>query len=555
MLAVEVALRLAMPTLTTAATGTATMRDLERPGRSPVMSTKGMAATSHPLSSQVAIDILKAGGNALDAAIAACAMQCVVEPGSTGIGGDCFAMYAPGGRTKDVVCFNGSGRAPAAATREKLEELGVTELIRTSPHSVIVPGAVDAWATLNRDHGKLPLADLLQPAIDAARNGYPITQRVHADFGKNDAHLDSDENLKAIYKSDGNIPPLGSLHKNPKLGEALAKIAVGGRDAFYTGDLAQEMVDTLQAKGGLHTMEDFANAKGTYETPISTEYKGKTILECPPQGQGVIALLMLNMASRTTLGDDLLAVDRIHTELEICRRGYASRGLYLADPAKVDVPVGRLLSGDYAQQLVDDIDPANAQHPSDALQLKPHHDTVYITVVDEDRNVASFINTLFWGFGGGITTPEHGIVLTNRGEGFVLEEGHPNCIAPGKRPLHTIIPAMVAEGDRITMGFGVMGGEYQAMGHLQFLTRVLHNGMDVQEAQDWPRWMVDPFTGEVEIESAVPDEVFEALKARGHNIARATAPIGGSQAIAIDWNQGVLTGGSDPRKDGCAIGY
>ncbi|EFL88597.1 gamma-glutamyltransferase [Ahrensia sp. R2A130] len=531
------------------------MRDLERPGRSPVMSTNGMAATSHPLSSQVAIDILKAGGNALDAAIAACAMQCVVEPGSTGIGGDCFAMYAPAARTKDVICFNGSGRAPAAATREKLAELGVTEFTRTSAHSVIIPGAIDAWATLNADHGKLPLADLLQPAIDAARNGYPISQRVHADFEKNADHLDSDENLKAIYKPGGKIPPLGSVHKNPKLAEAMAKIAAGGRDAFYTGALAQEMVDTLQAKGGLHTMEDFASAKGTYETPISTQYEGKTVLECPPQGQGVIALLMLNMASSTTLGSEVLSADRIHNELEICRRGYASRGIYLADPAQADVPVDGLLSAEYARQLVDDIDPVQAKHLSDALNLKPHHDTVYITVVDKDRNVASFINTLFWGFGSGITTPEHGIILTNRGEGFVLEEGHPNCIAPGKRPLHTIIPGMVADGDKISMGFGVMGGEYQAMGHLQFLSRTLHDGMDVQEAQDWPRWMVDPYTGEVEIEGAVPQDVFEELQKRGHNIARATGPIGGSQAVEIDWENGVLIGGSDPRKDGCAIGY
>ena len=530
------------------------MRNLELPGRSPVMATNGMAATSHPLSSQAAIDVLKAGGNALDGAIAACAVQCVVEPGSTGIGGDCFALYSAGAST-DIVAYNGSGRAPAAATVEKLNELGVEKLERTSPHSVIIPGAVDAWARLNADHGKMPLAELLQPAINCARHGYPISQRVHRDFVANVEHLQSDENLARIFLPGGQVPALGSLHKNPGLADALEMIAREGRDVFYRGELAREMVETLQAKDGLHTMADFEGAQGTYETPVTADFRGNTIHECPPQGQGVIALLMLNMASQMDVDPNMLSVDRIHAELETCRRGYAARGRFLADPAHVDVPVAELLSKEYAAQLVADIDPEKAKHPQDALNLPPHKDTVYISVVDKDRNVCSFINTVFWPWGGGITTPKHAIVLTNRGEGFVMEKGHPNCIAPGKRPLHTIIPGMVSRDGRITMSFGVMGGEYQAMGHLQFLTRVFDYGLDVQAAQDAPRWMVDPFTGDVEIESTVPAETITALSARGHTIAPAVTPIGGSQAIAIDWENGVLTGGSDPRKDGCAIGY
>ncbi len=527
------------------------MRNLELPGRSPVNATNGMAATSNPLSTQSAIDVLKAGGNAMDAAIAAVAVQCVVEPGSTGIGGDCFALFAPEGKTK-VHAFNGSGRAPAAATVEKLAELGVTQLERTSPHSVIIPGAVDAWCQLNADHGTMPLADLLKPAVDYARNGYPVGSRVASDWASNADHLASDENLARIFLP---APAAGTIHKQPGLADALEAIGREGREVFYEGHLAVEMVETLQAKGGLHTLEDFAEAKGEYVTPINTRYRGHTIVECPPQGQGMIALLLMNMMEIAPVADDMLSAERIHLELEACRRGYASRGVYLGDPAQVDVPVDALLSKAYAKQLFDDIDPDRSKHPTNALDLPPHKDTVYISVVDKDRNAVSFINTLFWGWGGGITTPKSGIVLTNRGEGFVLEKGHPNCIAPRKRPLHTIIPAMVQKDDKTIMSFGVMGGEYQAMGHMQFLTRYFDYGLDIQETQDAPRWMVDPFTGEVEIEGAVPDAVVEALRAKGHTINRAAGPIGGSQGIAINWETGVLTGGSDPRKDGCAMGW
>ncbi|MEL7274514.1 MAG: gamma-glutamyltransferase [Pseudomonadota bacterium] len=530
------------------------MRNLHAPGRSPAMATNGMAATSHALATQVAVDILKAGGNAMDAAIAACATQCVVEPGSTGIGGDCFALFAKEGKP-DVVAYNGSGRAPAAASLAKLRELGVTKLERTSAHSVIIPGAVDAWCRLNADHGKMAMAEILQPAIDYARGGYPITQRVHFDFKGQEEHLRSDENLARIFLPGGKVPPMGSVHKNEGLADALEMIGREGQDCFYRGELAREMVETLQANGGLHTMDDFANAAGTYEKTITTEYRGNIIHECPPQGQGVIALLMLNVMKHMPADEPLLSVERIHRELELCRRGYAARSHYLADPAQVDVAVNELLSDDFARQIADAISMEKAVPVADEVKLQPHKDTVYISVVDKDRNCASFINTVFHGWGGGITTPKHNIVFTNRGQGFVLEEGHPNCIAPNKRPLHTIIPGMVERDGKITMSFGIMGGEYQAMGHLQFLTRVMDYGMDVQEAQDAPRWMVDPFTGEVEMENTVDAATVEKLRALGHVVEMAKVPVGGSQAIAIDWETGVLTGGSDPRKDGCAIGW
>lgn len=529
------------------------MRNLELPGRSPVHATNGMASTSHTLSTQVAVDVLKSGGNAMDAAIAACAVQCVVEPGSTGIGGDNFCLYSPGGGD-NIIGYNGSGRAPAAATAEKLAELGVTKLERTSPHSVIVPGAVDAWCQLNADHGTMKLSELLQPAIDLARNGYPVSSRVHFDWASSKAHLQSDENLARIFLPGGNVPNVGSLHHQPGLADALEMIGKEGRDAFYRGELATEIVDTLQGKGGLHTREDFANAKGEYVTPISSNFRDHTIHECPPNGQGVIALLLLNLFEGAPKSD-MLSAERIHFELEACARAYGVRDHVLADPAQSEVPMEELLSKAYADILRGTIDPSKKTELGDSLPLPRHKDTVYITVVDKDRNSCSFINTLFWSWGGGITTPKHGIVLTNRGEGFVLDPSHPNCIAPNKRPLHTIIPGMITKNGKTVMSFGVMGGEYQAMGHAQFLSRYFDYGLDIQEAQDAPRFMVDPFDGSAEVESAVPDEVFEKLKSMGHDIHRPDKPVGGSQAIAIDWESGVLTGGSDPRKDGCALGY
>ncbi len=529
------------------------MRDLQQPGRSPVYARSSMAATSHPLSSQVAIDVLKDGGNAMDAAIAACAVQGVVEPGSTGIGGDCFVLYAVVG-SPEVIAYNGSGRAPKAATLARLREQGVEALTRTSPHSVIVPGAVDAWTQLNADHGTRPLAELLQPAIEMARDGYPVSPRVHADWRKNEEHLRTNDALARIFLPDDKVPAVGSIHYQTELAQTLEQIGREGRDAFYNGALAQEMVDTLQGLGGLHTMEDFATAKGDYVTTITSDFAGETIHECPPNGQGVIALLLMNMM-RHAPDMPMLSADRIHLELEACRRAYGARGVHLADPAQVTVPVETLLSENYARALFDDIAMDSVKTIQPATLATEHRDTVTISVVDKDRNAVSFINTLFWGWGSGITTPKSGIVLTNRGEGFVLEEGHPNCIAPGKRPLHTIIPGMLRRDGRTSMSFGVMGGEYQAMGHMQFLTRHLDYGLDVQEAQDAPRWMVDPYTGVVEIEDTVPVEIVEELRQRGHDIAYAANPIGGSQAIRIDWENGVLIGGSDPRKDGCAIGY
>ena len=534
---------------------TSFMRDLELPGRSPVHAPIGMAATSNPLSTQVAIDVLKNGGNAMDAAVAACAVQCVVEPQSTGIGGDCFCLFSQEG-APEIVAFNGSGKAPAAANVEWYQSHDIKSIDARSPHAVTVPSAIDAWNQLVRDHGRRDLGELLQPAIGYARDGYPIHSRVYSDFVQNESLLRAEQSTAAVFLPNNKIPVVGQRHIQPALAKTLQKIAEGGRDAFYSGDVAGHLVEYLQSKGGLHTLSDFAAVQGNYVDAISTNFRDHTIFECPPNGQGVIALLLLNIMSGFTPDSaNPITADRLHLELEAARLAYRSRTIYVGDPAFSDIPVEELLSEAFADQLRGMINPHKASEPPEDIHLPRHEDTVYITVVDKDRNACSFINTLFMSFGSGLVEPETGVVLHNRGNGFVIDPSSPNCIAGGKRPLHTIIPGMANKNDRLAMSFGVMGGQYQAFGHMQFLTRLLDYGMDIQEAMDAPRTMVNPFTGEVEIERNVPDSIKQELTARGHRVVPAKKPIGGSQAISIDWQQNMLTGGSDPRKDGCVIGY
>ena len=470
-------------------------------------------------------------------------------------GGDCFCLYAPGGTT-DIHAFNGSGRAPAAADLPVLQAGGITRIERFSPHAVTVPGAIDAWCRLSADHGRMPLAEVLAPAIEFAEDGFPVSPVVHVAWSGNTSALAANEASAAAYLVDGAAPAVGTVHRLPALARSLKAIADGGRDAFYRGDIAEDLVECLQELGGLHTKEDFAAATGEYVTPISTGFRDHTVYECPPNGQGVIALLLLNMMQSLDVdAGGPLTLNRIHHEIEAARLAYRTRSVFLADSAFSAVPVEQILSPAYARDLLEAIDPHRAIVPPRDVALPRHPDTVYLTVVDRDRNVCSFINSLFDAFGSCITGPRSGVLLHNRGQGFVMEPGHPNCIAPGKRPLHTLIPAMAARDGRIVLSFGVMGGHYQAFGHMQFLTRHLDFGCDLQEAMDLPRFIPDPFTGDVAMEAAVGEETMQTLMARGHHIVAAGHPVGGAQAIAIDWQNGVLTGASDPRKDGCAIGY
>ncbi|MBY0336050.1 MAG: gamma-glutamyltransferase family protein [Acetobacteraceae bacterium] len=518
-----------------------------------------MAATSMPAATQTALDVLRAGGNALDAAIAAVAVLGVIEPQSTGIGGDCFCLYAPAG-TGQVIAINGSGRAPAAATTEALRAKGVDKLVDTSAHVVTIPGAVSAWEALNTAHGRKSLGELLQPAIRFAEDGFPVLARVAHDWEEAAGKLSANPASAKHYLKDGRAPRMGEVMRFPALGRTLRAIAEKGARGFYEGEVAADMVRTLRALGGLHTEEDFANGlRGAeFVTPIQRRWKGMDIFECPPNGSGIVALMILGMLEGCGApAEGPLSVARMHRHLEAARLGYRDRDAFVADPAQVEVPVEMLLSDRYLHGLAKLIRADRAMDPlplagMDAL-LPKHKDTVYLCVVDEDGNACSFINSLFKSYGSGILAEESGVMLHNRGFGFVMQDGHPNCIAPNKRPMHTIIPGMAMKDGKCVMPFGVMGGHFQPMGQTWLLSNMFDYGMDPQAALDLPR--LYPFDGIIEVERGIPAEACRALEAMGHTLKCIDKPHGGGQAILIDQARGVLIGGTDPRKDGCAAGY
>ncbi|MBT6442426.1 MAG: gamma-glutamyltransferase [Alphaproteobacteria bacterium] len=527
------------------------MRDFQLPGRSPVYGLRGAAATSQPLATGVALDVLKAGGNAIDAAVAACAVLGVVEPQSTGIGGDCFVLYAPEGRVPPVT-INGSGRAPSAATIDWFIEQGIDTIGFQSPHSVTIPGAVGAWAKLVSDHGTRSLGELLQPAVRYAEEGYVVAPRIAADWARNVDKLHACDTAKRIFLPGGKAPVAGQVHRQPELAQTLARIGEGGRDAFYTGEVAEDIVGYLRSLGSLMTLDDFAAYEPQYVDPISTNYRGYDVYECPPNGQGVVALIMLNILA----GFDLASMEssgaqRLHLEAEATRLAYRDRAGLLADPDLVNVPVEHLLSADYAERMRSLIDPSRAMTRMPPAGGTQHRDTVYLTVVDDKGGAVSFINSTFHSFGSGLCAPKSGVMLQNRGASFLIDPEHPNQIEPNKRPMHTIIPGMVAKGGRAVMPFGVMGGHYQACGHAHVLTNMIDYGMDVQEALDAPRAF--HFEDVLELETTISPDVAAALQAKGHNTRWAEVPIGGGQAIQIDPDTGVLTAASESRKDGCAL--
>lgn len=529
------------------------MRNFEKPTRSVAVSRHAMAATSHPSATLVALQIMESGGNAMDAAIAACAVQCVVEPGSTGIGGDCFALYASNG-SDEVIAYNGSGRTPAALTADWFEERGLAEVPRHSPAAVTIPGAIDAWTRLHSDHGRLSFADVLAPAIRFAEEGYAITPRVHRDWSREQAMLSADQAAARIFLPGGRAPKIGEVHRQPELAETLERIAAEGRDGFYSGPVAEDIVAYLQSLGGLHTMEDLSNARGEYVAPVTTDFRGYTIHECPPNGQGIIALLILNILSRFEAKGDPQSPDRLHVEIEATRLAYAARDAWIADPATANVPVDELLSDALADRLAAMIDMRKALTDLPDFEMPLHRDTVYISVVDRDRNAVSFINSIFDSFGTGLVAPRSGVILHNRGQSFSLKPGHPNRVGPSKRPLHTIIPGMMTRNGRAEMPFGVMGGYYQALGHAHLISKVLDYGMDLQEAIDLPRVMPTSGGTRVEAEHTLDSAVKAELERRGFLFSPAEDPIGGAQAIRIDWENGTLMGASESRKDGIALG-
>ncbi len=535
------------------------LRDFHAHGRSPVVAMNGMAATSMPAATLTAIEVLQAGGNALDAAIAAVAVLGVIEPQSTGIGGDCFCLYAPAG-TGQVIAMNGSGRAPAAATPEALRAAGVgARLVDTSAHVVTIPGAVGAWEALSRAHGRKGLDELLRPAIRCAEEGFPVAARVAHDWAESEAKLAANPAAARHYLKAGRAPVQGEVMRLPALAATLRRIARDGARGFYEGAAAADMVRTLRDLGGLHTEQDFFEGLtgAEFVEPITRRWHGLDIFECPPNGSGIIALMMLGILERFEKPDGALSAARLHRHIEAARLAYRDRDAFVADPAHAEVPVARLLSDEYLRGLSRHIrdDRAMRELPMAGMEavLPAHADTVYLCVVDRDGNACSFINSLFKSFGSGILAEGSGVMLHNRGFGFTMEDGHPNQIAPRKRPMHTIIPGMAMQGEQVIMPFGVMGGHFQPVGQSWLLQNIFEWGMDPQAALDVPR--VFAIDGKVEAERGVPEGVRAELAAMGHAVGVVDKPHGGGQAILIDRERGVLVGGSDPRKDGCALGY
>ncbi|MEO0892712.1 MAG: gamma-glutamyltransferase family protein [Pseudomonadota bacterium] len=525
------------------------MRNFHFPGRSSVLASNGMCATSHPLAAKVAVNTLERGGNAMDAAIAGAVILGLCEPQMTGIGGDCFVLFnAPG--TNDVQCYNGSGHAPHAINAEAMREAGHNTVPENGAEAVTVPGAIDAFCHLSETHGKLGIDALLAPSIRYAEEGIPVAPRVAYDWPF-DAECLSGHGITHFSKGGAPLAE-GDMFRAPGQADVLRGVAKNGRDAFYTGDVAEDMLAALNAVGGVHTAEDFASTSGIETSPLAGTYKGLELLEHPPNGQGAAAILLLNILKNFDLASmDPMGAARAHIEAEATKLAYDARNRIIGDPdhsARVEF----MLSQHTADKLAAVIDPKRAMADAAPLTEAFHKDTINIIVVDKDRMAVSMIYSIFHGFGSGIASEKFGILLHNRGAAFNLTPGHPNEIGPGKRPMHTIIPGLLRREGRVMLPFGVMGGQYQSTGHARFVTNLEDFGMTPQAAIDAPRSFAEK--GELQIEEGYSEAVRTALAEMGHNVVLRERPLGGAQAIMIR-EDGVLEGGSDPRKDGCALGY
>ena len=526
------------------------MRDFFSPGRSTVMAQQAMISTSHPLATSVGLKCLYDGGNAVDAAIAAAAILSLAEPHMTAIGGDCFALVSPKGDTQ-IHAINGSGRAPSQLDPDALRAMYPDGVIpRNSPHAVTIPGAIDAWYLMHQKWGQASWKSLFEPVISYAKSGIPVHERVALDWSEDAENL-NDKDGQRYYLNEGKPYQHGQNFAVPSLAEAFELIASHGRDGFYNGPVAKDIIGKLQNLGGYHRIEDLANIQAEFVAPIHTDYRKRTIWECPPNGQGITALIMARLFERFDPAN-MAEADFIHLLAEISKQAYGLRDSFLADPDHAQVSVDWLLSDAVIDKVAEKIvmTSASAFAPSD---FPTHPDTVYLSVVDKDGMAVSFIYSIFDGFGSGIASPEYGIILQSRGRAFRLDETHPNVIKPNKRPFHTIIPGMLTHGEKLIGPFGVMGGQYQAVGQMAFLINHLDFGMSPQQALDAPRsFAID---GDLQLEKGISKAVADDLATRGHHIVWNDSPIGGGQAIFRDLNTGVLMAGSDPRKDGFAAGY
>ncbi len=532
--------------------------------RSEVIAQHGMAATSQPLATQVALDILKKGGNAIDAAIAANALLGLVEPTGNGIGGDLFAIIWDA-KTEKLYGLNASGRSPQALTLEYFKKNGYEKIPSHGPLPVSVPGAVDGWFEMHGKFGTMDMQEILQPAIDYANNGFPVSELIAWYMEQGAKTLQRFPGFKETYMPNGRTPAKGEIFKNPGLAATLDKIAKGGKDAFYKGEVAKTIADYMQQLGGFLSEKDLADHKSEWVDPVSVNYRGYDVWELPPNGQGIAALQMLTILE----GYDLKSMgfgssEYVHTFTEAKKLAFEDRAKFYADMDFYKTPVEELLSEQYAAERRQLISPtaAGRSYPAGALK---DGDTIYMTVADKDGNMVSLIQSNYRGMGSGMTPPGLGFILQDRGELFSLEEGHANVFEPNKRPFHTIIPAFVTKDGKPWISFGLMGGATQPQGHAQIVINMIDFGMNLQEAGDAPRILHNGSSqptgsvmtdgGVLQLETGFDYEVIRELVKMGHKISWNVGAYGGYQAIMWDAVNKVYYGASESRKDGQAAGY
>ncbi|MCO5724298.1 gamma-glutamyltransferase [Robiginitalea marina] len=533
--------------------------------RSPVLAQNGMVATSHPLATQVGLDILKKGGTAVDAAIAANAALGLMEPTGSGIGGDLFAIVWDS-KTQKLYGLNASGRSPKALSLDYFRKEGLEKIPSHGPLPVSVPGAVSGWFALHEKFGTLPMADLLEPAITYAEKGFPLTQLIAWYMGNSIPFFERQgfPNIRETYiaQNGGRLPGEGEIYRNPFLANTYRAIARGGRDAFYNGAIAKTMADFIQSQGGFLSVEDLATHTAEWVTPVSVNYRGYDVWELPPNGQGIAALQMLQILEGFDFSNiPFGSPQHLHLFTEAKKLAFEDRAKYYADPDFADVPVETLLSDAYAESRRSLISERAGKYEAGEISAG---ETIYMTTADRFGNMVSLIQSNYRGMGSGMVPPGLGFMLQDRGELFSLKEGQANTFAPGKRPFHTIIPAFITRDGKPWVSFGVMGGDFQPQGHSQIVMNLIDFGMNLQEAGDAPRWDhtggSSPTgetggTGAIRIESGIPYETVRDLMDRGHQVRFARGVYGGYQAILWDSAQKVYHGASESRKDGQAAGY
>jgi len=525
-------------------------------GRSMVLTARGIAASEHPLASQAGAAVLARGGHAVDAAIAMNAAMGVLAPMANGIGGDLFAIVFDAA-SGDIHGINGSGWSPAALTPDRLRTAGVKTMPQTGIDSVTVPGAVAAWDQLSKRFGRRSLADLLAPAIRLADEGAPVTELTAAEWQGSEEHLGAEPESARVYLHDGRAPRVGETFRNPDLANTYRQLAAGGRDAFYAGDIATAILSASQRRHGALAPADLAEYEAEWSVPLSTTYRGWTVYEMPPNGQGIAALMMLNLLEHSPIaayGHN--SIEALHVLIEAKKLAYADMARHVADPAACQVPIDAMLSKDYAAQRVRRIDPSRACAEVTSGLPSKGSDTTYLSVVDRDGNMVSLIQSNFANFGSGVVPEGTGFALQSRGGLFTLDPSHANVLAPRKRPLHTILPGFMTDG--VThIAFGIMGGWNQSQAHAQFVSNVVDHGLNIQAALEAARVTKLTFTGnDVLVESRIPAAVRAGLSANGHEVqvhGSFSNMVGGGQAVMRVAATGVNYGASDPRKDGAAI--